>query len=161
MASTKKKARNWILIFPWMYQPCITLRTAQRFCPERQADKLLRASSSQAPKADKQQASSDERQACKLQAASCKLPNNFSLIKFPVSSSERLYQDKCVLWMLSHETQFDVVRSVFYYLLVTFNSTVKKCWCLLYPSTVRKRLELPNFLIRCPTLLSGVFFFNF
>ena len=35
----------------------------------------------------------------KLQAASGKLFNIFSLIKFPVSSDERLYQDKCILRM--------------------------------------------------------------
>ena len=37
---------------------------------------------------------------CKLQAASGKLSNIFPLIKFPVSSGERLYQDKCILRML-------------------------------------------------------------
>ena len=35
----------------------------------------------------------------KLQAASGKLSNIFSFIKFPVSSGERLYQDKCILRM--------------------------------------------------------------
>ena len=35
----------------------------------------------------------------KLQAASYKLSNIFSFIKFPVSSGERLYQDKCILRM--------------------------------------------------------------
>ena len=55
------------------------------------------------PQSDKQQASSAKLRkpqaasckrraaSCKLQAASGKLPNNFSLVKFPVSSSERLY----------------------------------------------------------------------
>ena len=50
----------------------------------------LRASSA---KLRKPQAASCKRRAasCKLQAASGKLPNIFSLVKFPVSSSERLY----------------------------------------------------------------------
>ena len=37
----------------------------------------------------------------KLQAASGKLSNIFSFIKFPVSSSERLYQDKCIFRVLN------------------------------------------------------------
>ena len=36
---------------------------------------------------------------CKLQAASVKLSNIFPVIKFPVSSGEGLYQDKCILRM--------------------------------------------------------------
>jgi hypothetical protein len=36
----------------------------------------------------------------KRQAASGKLANIFSLVKFPVSRDERLYQDKCILRML-------------------------------------------------------------
>ena len=35
----------------------------------------------------------------KLQAASDKLSNIFPVIKFPVSSGEGLYQDKCILRM--------------------------------------------------------------
>ena len=35
----------------------------------------------------------------KLQAASNKLSNIFPVIKFPVSSGEGLYQDKCILRM--------------------------------------------------------------
>ena len=34
-----------------------------------------------------------------LQGTSDKLSNIFSLVKFPVASSERLYQDKCILRM--------------------------------------------------------------
>ena len=49
----------------------------------------------------KLQAASDKPRAAsfKLQAASYKLSNIFSFIKFPVSSGERLYQDKCILRM--------------------------------------------------------------
>ena len=58
----------------------------------------LQASSA---KLSKHQAASFKPRAAsiKLQAASNKLSNIFPVIKFPVSSGEGLYQDKCILRM--------------------------------------------------------------
>ena len=106
----------------------------------------------------KLQAASNKPQASnKLQATSRKqqAANNFSFIKFPVSSNERLYK-MYVPQDVAHETQFDVVRSVFYY-CVYFHSTVKKCWCLLYPSKSGSpgtaKFSILQYIV-------GVFFFN-
>ena len=67
---------------------------------KKDASNKLKQQASSAKRLESQAASVKPRAASiKRQAASSKLPNNFSFIKFPVSRNERLYQDKCVVWM--------------------------------------------------------------
>ena len=66
------------------------------------SERFVQSAKRQAVTSGKLQATSSKLQApsYKRQAASGKLPNIFSLVKFPETSVERLYQDKCILRML-------------------------------------------------------------
>ena len=73
----------------------------------------------------------------KLQAASGKLSNIFPVIKFPVSSGEGLYQDKCILRMCHVER--NLVWTQPYGITTThFKLNCKKLLVLIVTKYIRK-----------------------